>query len=109
MLRRYGKALAHSLPGDVFFLDQRRLLHDLTRIAQKLHALGREEDAPALAHEDRRIDLLLQIMNRRRQARLGDEQRFCRLGDRSLFRDLDDVFELLKRHKRSSRYVLDIL
>ena len=101
MLRGDGEALAHRLTRDVLLLDQRGLLHHLARIAQKLRALGREQNAAGLAHEDCRRDLLLQLPDGRGQAGLGDEQRLGRLGNRSLLRHLDDVFELLKRHARS--------
>ena len=101
MLRGDGETLAHRLTRDVLLLDQCGLLHHLPRIAQKLRALRREQDAAGLAHEDRRGDLLLQLPDGCGQAGLGDKQRLGRLGNGSLLRHLDDVFELLKRHARS--------
>jgi len=90
------------LPGNVFFLDQRCLLHHLPRITEKFRPFRRQQNAAGFAHENTRRRLFLQFPDRRRQAGLGNEQRFCRLGDASLFGDLDHVFELLERHTFSS-------
>ena len=101
MLGGNGKALAARGMRDVFILDQRGLLNDLTRVAQKLRALLREQNAPAVAQKDGDARFLLQLAHGGGEAGLGDKQRLCGLGDGAALGDLDDVFQLLKRHKKT--------
>ena len=44
---------------------------------------------------------LLQLAHGGGKAGLGDKQRLCGLGDGAALGDLDDVFQLLKRHKKT--------
>ena len=101
MLGGDGEALAARGVRDVFILDQRGLLHDLTRVAQKLRALLREQNTPAVAQKDGDARFLLQLAHGGGKAGLGDKQCLCGLGDGSALGDLDDVFQLLKRHKKT--------
>ena len=101
MLGGDGEALAARGVRDVFILDQRGLLNDLTRVAQKLRALLREQNPPAVAQEDGDARFLLQLAHGGGKAGLGDKQRLCGLGDGAALGDLDDVFQLLKRHKKT--------
>ena len=80
---------------DVFILDQRGLLNDLTRVAQKLRALLREQNTPAVAQKDGDARFLLQLAHGGGKAGLGDKQRLCGLGDGAA-----DVY---KRQVRTNR------
>ena len=101
MLGGDGEALAARGVRDVFILDQRGLLNDLTRVAQKLRALLREQNPPAVAQKDGDARFLLQLAHGGGETGLGDKQRLCGLGDGAALGDLDDVFQLLKRHKKT--------
>lgn len=79
MLGRYGKTLARCGMCDILILDERRLLNDLPRVAQKLHALLRQQDTPTVPQKDGRSRFFLQIAYGGRKARLRDKKRFGQL------------------------------
>ena len=74
MLGGDGETLAACGVRDILILDERGLLNDLTRVAQKLHALLREQDAPAVAQKDGDARFLLQLAHGGGKAGLGDKQ-----------------------------------
>ena len=100
MLRGDGETLAAGGVRNILILDERGLLNDLTRIAQKLDAFLSEKNAAAVAQKNGNARFLFQLAHSGGEAGLGDKQRLGGLGNRAALGDLDDVFQLLKCHKK---------
>ena len=100
MLRGDGETLAAGGVRNILILNERGLLNDLTRIAQKLDAFLSEKNAAAVAQKNGNARFLFQLAHSGGEAGLGDKQRLGGLGNRAALGDLDDVFQLLKCHKK---------
>ena len=98
--QRAGELVA---PADRDLADARRLLEHLLRLLDDPLADRRDRDLALAALEQRRAELLLELLDRDRQRRLADEALARRAAEAALLRDRDDVAQLVQRHRRTPR------
>ena len=89
--------LRHS--AKIALLDQVCLLDHLSRIPQKFFPIRGNHHALVRAGKQGKSNLMLQFLDRRREARLCNIKFFCRPADGSRIHDGAEVFELSKFHK----------
>ena len=103
MLGGHGKLLPPSPLLAVYVHQVHVLAVHLPGIGQKARALRRQRHPALGAVENGDADLLFQFLNGAGQGGLGHVQALRRLVQRSRFRYLDHVVQLLQGHGRASR------
>ena len=91
VLARHAELGLALLSRAEMLLHEVGLLQQLPRERQKLLALARHGHALVRAHERRHAHFLFQIVYRRAQARLRDEQALCRVRNVAAFRNRHQI------------------
>ena len=90
---------AELVPGrrlpQVLLPDQVHLLRDLPRVAEKFLTIGRHCNPVVCAVENADAELIFQLMDCGREARLGEKKPAGSLGDASRLRDENDIIQLI--------------
>jgi len=83
-------------------LDPRRLLEHALRLLDDALAHRRDRDLALAALEERRAELVLELLDRDRERRLRHEALRRGAPEASFLRDRDDVAQLVQRHDRAA-------
>ena len=98
MLRGHGAQLFAGFRVLVPFLQQRRLIEDLTRVGEEFRAVHGQRDALGGTGEDLDTELVLKLLHRGAQRGLGYVQLVRGLVHGAAFHYFDDVFQLKEGH-----------